>query len=207
MSRSEARSEKREVVVPLSGPVSQIEPVTYVRGTVLVSSLQSLASHMLLTRYYQALPSELHGEVRSLVAGAWVPAQIALAHYRACDALCLAPTQEVEIGRTAGARIDRTLFASLLKLAKQAGVTPWAALGMFGKIQARVLVGGAVTVHAFGPKDAVIELYKIPVFDLRYMRNAYCGAVQGLCDRFCRKSYMKVTEVTAGRAVFELSWA
>ena len=66
------------IVVPLgAADVSKVVPCTAVRSTLLSASLLSLRERGLTERYYALLPKDLHLAMQTLVAGSWVPMDVA----------------------------------------------------------------------------------------------------------------------------------
>jgi hypothetical protein len=167
----------------------------------------TLQDNGLIERYYQRLAPESQNDMRSLVAGSWVPVDLAMAHYRACEALCLSRTEQLALGKGVGQRQDKTLFRSMLNLAKGAGVTPWTPLGLLGKIKERVILGGGLAVYKLSPKDAVVEAHLMPFLEFPYVQTGYYGMLQNTCEYFCRRAYMKVHETNPSKTSFLLSWA
>jgi len=197
----------RTPFLPLAVPEAEITPTHSVRGTLILSSLKTLEERDLFDAYFQHLAPRSHNEIRALIAGAWYPIDLAIDHYRACEALGVTRAEQLALGKGVGQKQDRTLFQSILSLAKQAGATPWLPLSMLGKIQDRVFLGGALAVYKLSPKDAEIDLHGFSVLQFKYVQNAYCGMFQNTCESFCRKAYMKVHTFTPAKTTFSLSWA
>lgn len=141
------------------------------------------------------------------MAGEWLPIEIGMAHYRACDALGLSRAEQLDLGRGVGRKQDKIIFNSMLGLAKRAGVTPWVPLSLLHKIQDRVITGGDIAVFRLSAKDARIDIYHVPFLQLQYVQNAYCGMFANTAEYFCRRAHMKIGEATASRVTFLLSWA
>jgi hypothetical protein len=196
-----------EIVVPLPVPPERLGPVTKVRSTLVTSSLKTMQERGTIDRYYELLPREYHAPVRDMIAGVWLPVEIAVAHYRACDGLGLTPSEQVEIGRLVGQKIQGTLLGTLVLVAKQAGATPWSYLTQLGRLYERLAVGGGIQVKRVAQKEALIDLYNVPVFDIPYFRAAWRGVNHGLCELFCAKAYVKSGAVTPTRIEYVISWA
>jgi hypothetical protein len=194
-----------EVVVPLPESFTLI---THVRSTLLVSSLGTLKEAGLLDRYNDRLKPAVRAQMGDLLAGAWVGVDLADAHYQACDALGVAPAQQFELGRAVGLKIDKTIAATVLAAAKQMGATPWLFLSQLGRLYPRLVMGGAVACFRVADKEAIIEHHKAALFRVAYLRNAYRGAIQGICERFCTKAYVKPREVSEDglKVSFRVSW-
>jgi hypothetical protein len=198
-----------ETVVPLREPLTSLTVVTHVRSTLLVSSLGTIKEAGFFDRYSDRLAPEARKEMGGLLAGAWVRVDLAEAHYLACEALKIAPAQQFELGRSVGLKIDKTIAGSVLTAAKQMGATPWLFLSQVGRLYPRLVMGGGIACYRIADKEAVLEHHKTPLFKIAYLRNAYRGAIQGICERFCSKAYVKPRDASEDgmRISFKVSWA
>lgn len=168
--------------------------VTHVRGTLLVSSLQVLKEAGRYERYLRELPEQWHEPVLFAIALSWVPVEVAIAHYAACDALALSDRELGTIGELVAGRLAETFLGSILQAARGAGVdAPWIALRAQPRIWDRIYQGGGVKVWRTGPKDAKAEFYGLPLTQFHYFRIAYCGYYRGLANLFVRSAYVKAT--------------
>jgi hypothetical protein len=148
--------------------------------------------------------------ILSVCAGVWLPMSVAMAHYRACDALGLPISEQVALGRSVGDRVQGTFLGTVLRAAKGVGATPWAALENVDRLWDRTFQGGGgATLVRMGPKEAISELIGLPALAVPYFRHAYRGAYLAAIELFCSKGY--VLEVPKDRvltsATFRLSWA
>jgi hypothetical protein len=143
------------------------------------------------------------------VAGAWIPIDIALSHYRACEGLNLAPEQQVANGRHTFDKTRGTLMGTLVRMAKAGGMTPWTVYPHFQRFWLRGYDGGGIRVTRIGPKEARLELVAFPLNDSRYYRHALRGLVMAVTELFCTKSYMieKTTGRAPGTVSYRLQWA
>src|SRR5690349_21822232 len=89
VQRYDSRADDAQVIVPFP---PTIEAVRHVRSTLILSSLAVLRERGLQGAYLAELPLAYHGAILEAVAGAWMPIDVGLAHYVACDALGL-PTE------------------------------------------------------------------------------------------------------------------
>jgi hypothetical protein len=200
--------EREAIVVPFSAPLERIPPVTRVRSTLLVSSIRSLAARNLFERYLTRLSPEHHETVRTLIAGTWLPIDLAMAHYEACDSIGLTASQQVEIGREVGAAIQGTFLGTIVRMARASGITPWALFAQYQKLWDRLLVGGGIEVVRDGPKEATLTYVNVPLVRVPYFRVAFRGVNLGACELFSSKVY--ATEVasstTSTSLGIRLSW-
>ncbi len=201
-----------EVVVPFKLPRERITPATQVRSTLLASSLRALRDRGRFDEYVAKLDPQWRVPILDAVAGVWLPLEAGIAHYRACDALGFSAAEQLEIGRAVGERVHGTFLATMIRTAKNAGVTPWIAVGYSGKLYERLFEGGGCEVTKIGPKDARSELVKNPMVGLNYFRNGMRGLYQVGVELFCKKAYVNEMPLSPGESretslVLKISWA
>lgn len=200
--------DKEEVIVPFEPSRELIAPATAYRSTWLLSSLQALKDRGHSDEYFRVLPTEQHEPIRSLVAGVWLPLDIARAHYLACDALQLGVQEQIALGRAVSDKAQGSMLGTVVRMAKAAGVTPWTVLPQYGKLYQRGVQGGAVAVFKLGPKEARIEVVGCELFDIPYFRTAFRGVLQGIAGLFCRTSFIHDVPTTEpGTATYRFQWA
>jgi hypothetical protein len=185
-----------------------VRPATKFRSTWLTSSLRALKTRERLDEYLLRLPKEHHDAVTNSVAGVWLPVDVATAHYDACDRLQLPAAELFLIGHEVHHATQGTVFGTMLKVAKGAGVTPWTALSQCQRLWDRVWIGGGLAVFKLGPKEARIEFVGWPCAGSAYIRHAMRGVVCGMLELFCTKVYVKdlpdlCTSTTLG---YRIAW-
>lgn len=185
--------------------------MTQIRSTLLAGSLQTLRAKGHFDAYIEALPKELHSQVLEVVAGSWMPIAIGMAHYSACEAIGLTPTEQFNNGREVSTRVQNTLLGLLARTAKTlGGVTPWTGLEQFQRMWDRVMLGGSGAVYRLGPKEARVEAHGNPLVQWPYFRNSWRGMFACAGELFCNKLY--VTEVSPpgaankGLFVLRIAW-
>ena len=197
-----------ESVVALAKPVESLGAVSKIRSTLITTSLRTLTDRKLIDRYFTELAEEHRAAMHNMVAGVWIPVEVAIAHYRACDALELSSTTQLEIGQQVGSRIQGTLLGTMATLSKQAGATPWTFLSRLDRLYDRLVVGGGVSVDKRAPKEALVNVYGVPLFDIPYFATAWRGVIQGLCELFCGRAYVKHGQLsTSQRITYIVAWA
>jgi len=199
-----------EPFLPFSVPKHLIAPATRFRSTWLTTSVRSLRERNLLDAYLSHLPKEHHESVLQAVVGVWLPVEVAMAHYQACDALGLAEKDILAIGAEASDRAQRTTLGTATRLAAGMGVTPWTLLSQLQRLWERIWIGGAVGVFALGPipaprgKDARVEIVGWPCARIPYCRIAMRGVFFGMTELFCRKAF--VHEIADGCSASTLAY-
>jgi hypothetical protein len=198
-----------EVVVPFRADPRQIPRASRIRSTLVSSSLNALRRRGLMAKYESLVPPAEKEAILHCVAGVWLPMSVGIAHYTTCNALGLSAVEVYEIGMDVSVQVQATFLATLAKMARSAGVTPWTGLSQFPRLWDRVLDGGGVAVHRVGPKDARIEIAALPLVDIPYFRAAFRGFIVAGCNIFSTKAYGKDVPQVAGdgRAAYRLSWA
>ncbi len=198
-----------EPFVPFPVPRARVAAASHFRSTWLNSSLNALRERNHFDRYLTHLSPADRSTILESVAGVWLPIDVCLAHYRACDALDLGKHEGWEIGVEVTRRVHGTSLALAFRLAKQAGVTPWSILTQFPRMWERVWRGGGVAVHKRGPKEAVLEVIQWSAAGIPYVRYTMPAVVHGLVELFCAKAYVtEVPSMTSDTTLgFRLQWA
>jgi hypothetical protein len=191
---------------PLYDPPSGVEPVSAVRGTLLVLDWRWLRENGLFDGYAAAL-----GRARGLLdvtASEWVPFPEALEHWRALDTLGLSPQREHEIGKFLGEHVHNIVLATLIRLAGNLGVSPWTALSQSHKLWLRSWRGGGMAVYRTGERSARVEISNAQVVQTHAFRNGVAGTIDAGIAPFCQKPV--VTEQPEARTptslVLRVSW-
>ena len=164
-----------EVHLPFPAPSKALVPLTtQFRSTWLTSSVRAVKSRGRWDDYLVALPRQHHDAVENSVAGVWLPVDVAIAHYDACDKLNFTPMELFVIGGEVHTTAQASVFSMLVKLATGAGATPWTAASQFNRLWSRVWIGGGVAVYKLGPKEARLEFAGWPCcqFDVHPSRHA-----------------------------------
>lgn len=187
-----------------------LEATTAIRSTLITSSLDSLRARGLFERY-EALQTSAHREtILKCVAGEWLPLDVGRAHYEACDALGLSQEQQIGIGKDVSRRIHDTFLALIVKMARGVGVTPWLLLPKGNVMQSRLYVGGGIRIWKHGPKAAKVELARMPLQDIPYVRwgtvGVYTAAVELLAKSVATRIVRTESSDPARLLVLRIEW-
>lgn len=198
-----------EVFLPHAATPDRVPMASSVRGTVLLGSVRGLRTRGLYDRYLEMLEPKWHETIASLTAGTWLPIDLAMAHYAACDALKLDRDTIEAIGRESGLFVNGTVLSAVAKISATAGVTPWFPLSNAHKLQTRTWVGSSIAIYKLGPKEARFEWIQLPVARFAYMRAgfaAFAGAIGGL---FTSKMVVRDMDLIPRSSVvtYRMSWA
>lgn len=177
------------VFLPFAAPRAKVALATRFRSTWLTSSLSALRERGFIDRYFTLLPAEYHAAVDGCVAGIWLPIDVCLAHYRACEALQLSKREAWDIGDQVTRRVHGTSLALALRLATQVGATPWTILAQLDRLWERIWIGGGVGVYKRGPKEAIVEVIQWRPAGIPYVRSTMPAVLAGIVAMFCAKAY------------------
>jgi hypothetical protein len=158
--------------------VTPIRPVTSIRSTILQSSLASLRGRGSFDDWSRVVDPNFRDVIVQSIAPTWLPIEVGVAHYAACEALMLPLSDQVAMGEVVGDRIQGTFMATLLRSARAAGMNPMILLSQFDRMWTRVFQGGSIQLVHTGPKDLDIEVRGLPLVRLPYFRTAFCGVVR-----------------------------
>lgn len=179
--------------------------VVQVRGSLIASSLETLRQLELFDRYLKHLPVQYHDQVLFTLAASWVPVEVALVHYGACDEMQLSEPELHKIGGFVSQRIMGTFLGTLLRTARVM-VAPNSALRQYPRLWDRLLVGGGCTVTALSEKEARIDSRGVPMFRYRYFRIAYAGLIQGAAHVLGSSVQARIRKATDNSLTIDLHW-
>lgn len=190
-------------------PRRLIEPTSQFKSTWIVSSQNALRSRGLIAKYLSLLDPKFREQLELAIVGTWLPINVAVAHYKACDSLGLTAAEQLEMGREVSRHLERTLLGTAVRVARQAGVTMWTPLGQLHRLWDRMFIGGGAAVYKLGPKEAHIEFVGCSLASVPYFRTGLRGVLIGVGSAFSQKLY--VTELVrpapfSDTIVFRGSW-
>jgi hypothetical protein len=184
-------AQDEEILLPFPAPAESLGVATEVRSTLIASSMESLRRRGVYDRYTKLLPPTHLDAILMSVAGQWLPMEVGFAHYGACEALGFSVEEQFAIGAEVSHKIHDTFLGVVVKMAKNAGVTPWTLLPKGNQLYGRLLKGGGGTqVTKLGPKECRAELAGLPLLEVPYFRNAMRGIYQAAMALFCARVYV-----------------
>jgi hypothetical protein len=197
-----------KVIVPLRSLPNQVPAVTRVRTTLVCSSRQALEVRGLMPAYTEQLSLAERSGLDNLVAGRWLGVDLALAHYRAIDRLALPLSEQLALGNDVGKRIQRTLIATLLRMAQGLGLTPWTSVGQYARIWDRLFMGGDLLVEQAGEREAIVTMYNLSLLGVSYFRVAVRGLQESGLSAIYSWKRIHVIELssTETSAKYRLTW-
>jgi hypothetical protein len=165
---------RREIVIP-HGPASG--PVTAVRNIVIQSSLAQLRDAGQYERYVALVPSEVLEELLSRLGPGWIPVELALAHYQACESLSMTDKELAAVGMAVGNRLQDAILVSSSKKVRDEDFDLWSSVRQLHRMWPRLYQGGSVQVVKLGPKEQLLEQRGFPMNRFRYFRLAQIKAL------------------------------
>jgi hypothetical protein len=181
-----------EVIVPLPCALADVPLATAVRSTWLASSLRTVreVGGVRLEDYLSHLSPPDRDAMIALVPGQWLPIELAMAHYRACDRLPLSTDLRIEIGIGAARHAHQSFFGVFLRAAKASGLTPWTIVPQFSRVWRGAFIGSALAAYKLGPKELRVEFVGWPCAKVDYCRVATRGVLRGFIELFCQRAYV-----------------
>ena len=194
--------------MPLRNAPNDIPPVTRVRTTLVLSSRRALTERGLFARYSERLAPADRTILDNIIAGRWVPIDVALSHYRAIEALALPTSEQVALGGAVGNQIQGTLVATLLRMAQGLGLTPWTGVQQYARIWDRLFLGGDLLVEKIGEREAAVTMYNLSLLEVPYFRVALRGLQESGLSAIYSVSRIHVVELgVMGLSVkYRLTW-
>jgi len=163
-------SETREILIP-HDPARG--PLRAVRRMLIQSSVAELKQLGVYERYRVGIAPALLEQIMDQVGPGWLPVELAMEHYYACDALELDPADIERLGAAAGENLARTLLVSGSGSTPEGEASPWSAIGAFSRMGKRIYEGGSSQYVRLGPKQLQIENIGNPLLSVRYYRVAH----------------------------------
>jgi hypothetical protein len=198
----------REIVVPFSIPREAISPATEYFGRGVTTSLAILRERGYYEGYLQLVSPRHRADILAAKPTEWLPIELALEHYLACDRLELDHAEDVALGERAAVLMYAPAFMVTAKIAASAGATPWTVIQKLGVTVTKSLRGGGgVCAYKLGPKEARIEFEGHPLAASKHLRAAMTGALRHPLSFFCKKVVARalLTE-RANTMAYLVSW-
>lgn len=162
--------ETREILVPHEPTRGALKAV---RRVLVQSSLAKLRELGFYEPYRALVDPETLETITTQIGPGWLLLELAMAHYRACDALRLSDAQIDELGGLSGDKLAHTLLVARGNKTTDVEVSPWLAVGAFSRMGRRIHDGGSTQYVRLGPKQLLIESVGNPLFAIDYYRAAH----------------------------------
>jgi hypothetical protein len=196
-----------EPVVAFQYGRAGVVEATHLRSTAICSAVLALRQHGLFDRYLDVLEPRYRDEIPALPAGEWIPVDMGLAHYSACDRLNLDDDAVRALGADVSRRILKNLLSVVVKLSRGAGVGPWTALPHANRLREAMWQGSEIAVWKLGPKEARLEWAGQPCARTSYFRTSFGSLAAALLQVFCEKVYVRPLPQTIPTSMqYRISW-
>jgi hypothetical protein len=184
------RSGMKEIVVPHD--LSR-GPLAAVRRMLIHSSIAELGELGLYERYSEMIDRGCLERIKELIGPGWMPVELAVAHYRACDRLQLSDEIVLQAGKRAGVKMGSALLVAGAQPQVEAkDRSPWPLLPAFARMGRRIYDGASAQYVKTGPNTLQIEHIRNPLFAFHY----YCVAHGGFLSQAFRSLSIDVGDVT-----------
>lgn len=167
------RTDMREIIVPHD--LSR-GPLVAVRRMLVHSSIAELGAFGFYDRYSQIVDPNSLNRIRELIGPGWMPVELALEHYSACDRLQLSDKAILEAGTRAGDKMGSALLvAGAQPQVESKDRSPWPLLHAFARMGRRIYDGASAQYVKTASNCLRIEYLSNPLFAFHYYRVAHCG--------------------------------
>jgi hypothetical protein len=164
---------------PFRAPPAKLGRVREVKSSIIVASIRGLRETGHFDEYVKRLPPAHRESMPLVVAGIWIPIDIAVTHYTSCQSLGLPPAEIIRMGGAIAKRLGTALATAIGAVARTTGVTPWAPLSHFQRtFDSRFRGGGGTRVLKLGPREARVEVAGLPLGGIPWFRYGYRGTLQ-----------------------------
>ncbi len=168
--------------------------MTEARSTLIVSGIQTLRANGLYERYVELLSPKLRQDMMSLVAGLWIPGELALEHYRTMDRLALGKSTIEAIGAEVAERGAKTVLGRGSAATKQREPTPWDMLLMSHRNLDVNWRGSDMMVAKEGPHEALITWAGQPCASVPYFVTSTGSFLRAAVTGYCTTAHHRVVE-------------
>jgi hypothetical protein len=193
-----------EIFLPFRTPKPRT--VSEARSTLIIAGIQTLRAQGHYDRYIELLPPNARQEIISLVAGIWIPGELALGHYRNMDRLAL-PTSMIE---AIGAEVAQRGARTVLKRAATTPTdrTPWRMLELLQRNLDTNWRGSDMMVSKEGPQRAIVTWAGQPCASVPYFVTSWGGLMRAATNLYCTSAQHRVLQRQSSPTTIaiELSW-
>jgi hypothetical protein len=204
--RALASDSPREIFIPHDPAAG---PVTALKNLIIQSSLTQLKANGHYERYVSLIAPEVLEELLARMGPGWIPVELAMAHYQACEDLNLNGDETAAVGTSVGDRLQSATLVSRAKKVREDDFDVWGSYTQMYRMWARLYQGGSVQVVKLGPNAQLIEQRGFPMNRFRYFRQAQLAAFVAAYEALgVELSLIKVERYSPARddVVFRVVW-
>lgn len=157
--------------------MASLTQATEIRGTLLASSLAMVRERGKESAYFTALEPAFHQDARAVLAQAWLPMELAVAHYSAMGLVFPLAHEQIDNGKVASERTQNGYLRTIVRALHATGTLdiPTAVRRMPAVLERMIRGGGVAVAYRTGLKDVRIELSGFPFLKAIYTHNAWQG--------------------------------
>jgi hypothetical protein len=164
----------REIVLPHE---PEAGPLTALRNVLIQFSIGQLKATGHYQRYSELIDKDVLADLLTRLGPGWIPTELVMAHYEACDRLGLSERDRQASAAVVGDRLQETTLISSAKKARVESFDVWSAQGQLNRMWRRLHQGGSMQIVKVGPKAKLIEQRDIPLNRIAYYREAQVTAI------------------------------
>jgi len=169
-----ATAGQREILIPHAPTALSL---TAVRNVFIQSSLVGLKANGYYERYTKLMDPDVLAQLQSSLGPGWVPVELAMAHYEACDGLMLSAQELNEIGGQVGHRLQESVLVTSAKRVRNTDFDMWDVMLALHRMWGRLYQGVSVQVVKLGAREKLIETRGLSLFRFHYYRQTSLAAI------------------------------
>lgn len=178
----------------------------HVRSTLLCSSISELRTRGFLDRYVTLLRKATADALIPGVAATWLPVDLAMEHYEACERLSISADEAYDFGAASATRVQHAFLKTFVAVARGAGAGPLTVLPKYPRLWGRHFSGGNIVVTRAGPKDVLLDIRDVPLARYAFFRAAFRGANDAALRMLAATVYVREQRSSPTSLCLRLSW-
>jgi hypothetical protein len=172
----------REIIIPHD---PRRGPLLAVRRMLIHSSIAQLQELGAYERYGAEIGPTALASIQDMIGPGWLPAELALKHYEACDKLGFTDKQIQTLGERAGENLGNALLVAGVQVPEpRTEESIWMMVRAFSRMGRRIQEGASAQYVKLGRSELLIEHTANPLFSSSYYRVGHLG--------FLRKTFEKL---------------
>jgi len=172
--------DSREIIVPHD---EKRGPLSAVRRMLIHSSLAELRALGVYDNYCHVIEPATLTSIMHMIGPGWIPADLALTHYEACDKLGLSDQQVQDLGARSGENIGSALLVARAQIPElKTDQSAWSMVAAFSRMGRRMYEGSSAQYVKLAPRELQIDYIGNPLFATSYYRSGYLGFMRKAFD-------------------------
>ena len=157
-------------------------PVTAVKSGLLQASLAQLKAKGVYEGYSALVHPSIPEQILNSLAMSWLPIEVAVAHYGACESLMLSAEKAAEVAAGVGDRVQETTLVGAAKKSGESAAKAEPDLRALHRMWARLYQGGSIQVARLGPKQLLVQHRGLVLTQYRYFRHGLVAVSRAQFD-------------------------